>query len=285
MNTQKNFPLTGVCSRILRIPGQTLTVSSLLLLLVTAITGPIAGHASESAVPLQHANINLSDRASLQNGAKLFVNYCLSCHSAGLMRYERMADDLGIDLSIVQDNMMFTTDKIGNQMIASMSEKDGKAWFGKSPPDLSVISRARRPDYIYTYLVSFYKDPTTVTGWNNAVLENAAMPHVMYDLQGTQVLAHHDESAGSDEDDSHGEDHGGMSMFEMETPGSMSTAEFNKSMQDVTNFLAYMAEPAALKRVSLGFWVMSFLGILLVLTWLLKKEYWRDVYGEDDNEH
>jgi len=246
--------------------------------IVSGTTG--SSYASESAIPLKHAYINLSDRASLQNGAKIFVNYCLSCHSAELMRYERLSQDLGISESIVIENMMFASDKIGSPMQATMADKDSKAWFGKTPPDLSVISRARGSDYLYTFLTSFYKDPETVSGWNNAVLKNAAMPHVLYGLQGTQVLAHHDESDSSSESDEGG-DHGEASMFELVTPGSMSPLEFDTAMRDLTNYLAYMAEPAGLKRVKIGFWVLSFLSILLALTWLLKNEYWRDVYGDD----
>ncbi len=279
MNKQQSNNFMPVLSWI----GSTrLALTIVAFALVGTVALPQKTQAAVSAVELQSANLNLSDRQSLQNGAKIFVNYCLSCHSAELMRYERMAEDLGISQAVVKENMMFTTDKIGNRMISNMSEEDSKAWFGKTPPDLSVISRARRPDYIYTYLVSFYKDPTTVTGWNNAVLQNAAMPHVMYEQQGVQVLAHHDAEA-----DSSGEqgDHGDAGIFELVSPGTMSTAEFNKSMQDLTNFLAYMAEPAALKRISLGFWVMAFLGVLLALTWMLKKEYWRDIYGDDDTHH
>jgi len=160
--------------------------------------------------------------------------------------------DLGISEAIVRENMMFVADKIGSRMEATMSDKDSKQWFGITPPDLSVISRARGSDYLYTYLMSFYKDPNAVSGWNNAVLENAAMPHVMHDLQGTQVLAHHDESDAKE--DGHEDGHAEASMFELVTPGSMSPVEFDTAMRDLTNFLAYMAEPAGLKRVKIGFW-------------------------------
>jgi len=238
-------------------------MKKLILSLILAAVTP-ATLAAEATEPLDSAYINLNDKASLQRGAKLFVNYCLSCHSASYMRYSRMADDLGISDKALRDNMMFATDKPGELMKVAMAPGDAKNWFGTAPPDLTVITRVRKPDWVYSYLRRFYIDPESPPGGNNTLFPNVAMPHVLYKLQGVQRLAGHN-------------DHGNP-QFEMVKQGSMSPEEYDKAMADLTNFMVYMGEPAKLERYSIGAMVMLFLIVLAVLVYFLKKEYWRDVH-------
>lgn len=237
-------------------------------------------------------SLNMSDKAALQNGAKLFVNYCLSCHSAEYSRYNRVAEDLDIPLALLKENLMFTTEKTGDRMTTTMPAEDAKRWFGVAPPDLSLVARVRKPEWIYTYLRAFYLDEGSPSGWNNSLFENVAMPHAMYELQGVQRLVgkkdadhggdahggeHADEAAG------HGEGDAvitvvGDTIFELQHPGKMSPAEFDKAMADLTAFLTYLGEPAQLQRISMGVYTLSFLVILMLLCYMLNKEYWRDVH-------
>ena len=230
-------------------------------------------------------DMNMSDMASLQNGAKLFVNYCLSCHSAQYSRYNRVAEDLQIPLDLLQENLMFTTEKTGDLMITTMPAEDAKRWFGVAPPDLSLVARVRKPDWIYTYLRAFYQDESSPSGWNNSLFENVAMPHAMYELQGVQRLV--GKKDADDAADAHGAtaSHGddsltvvGDAVFELQHPGKMSPAEFDAAMRDLTAFLTYLGEPAQLKRVSMGIWTILFLIVLMGLCYLLNKEFWRDVH-------
>jgi len=194
---------------------------------------------------LDHANTDISDTASLQNGAKLFMNYCSGCHAIGFMRYNRIAQDLGLSDSLVAENLMFAGEKPGDTITTAMPKEDSKKWFGSPPPDLSLVARAKGTDWLYTYLRGFYEDESRIFGVNNKVLENASMPDALRPLK-----------EGRPE------------------------AEFDQDVRDITNFLDYVGEPAKLIRTSLGVWVLLFLGVLLVLTILLKKEYWKDVkYG------
>ena len=204
------------------------------------------------------APIDLNNHASLQRGAKAFVNHCLNCHSANYMRYNRLVD-IGLTEAQVKDNLMLAGEKIGDPMRVAMTPADGKKWFGVAPPDLSVEVRARGADWVYAYLRGFYRDKTTPTGWNNAVYDKVAMPHVLYELQGEQVLNH--------------ETH----KLELVKPGKLSPSEYNAYVGDLTNFMAYMAEPKQQSRKQLGLWVLLFLGVLLVLAKLLKNEYWKDI--------
>jgi len=238
-------------------------MKKLILSLILAVVSP-ATLAAEATEPLDSVYINLEDKASLQRGARLFMNYCLSCHSAKHMRYNRMARDLGISEDVLKENLMFTTDKPGELMNIAMAEQDAREWFGKAPPDLTLVTRVRKPAWVYSYMRRFYFDPETTHGWNNSLFENVAMPHVLYDLQGVQRLTGHDEE--------------GYPEFEMQSAGSMTPAEYDEAMQDLTNFLVYIGEPAKLERYSIGFFVMIFLLVLLVLVYLLKKEYWRDIH-------
>jgi ubiquinol-cytochrome c reductase cytochrome c1 subunit len=194
---------------------------------------------------LDHANTDISDTASLQNGAKLFMNYCSGCHAIGFMRYNRIAKDLNLSDSVVAEHLMFAGEKPGETITTAMPKEGAAKWFGGTPPDLSLVARAKGTDWIYTYLRGFYKDDSKVFGVNNKVLENASMPDVLWSLK-----------------------------------ESKSETEFNQDVRDITNFLDYVGEPAKLIRTSLGVWVLLFLGVLFVLTYLLKKEYWKDVkYG------
>ena len=183
------------------------------------------------------------------------------------MRYSNLLD-LGLSEQQVLDNLVFTDAKIGDTMTIAMKEADGKTWFGVTPPDLSVIARSRGTDWLYTYLRSFYRDESVVTGWNNVVFPNAAMPHVLWKLQGIQRL--HAQAA-----DDHGEAH---SELVMETPGTMSVPAYNNMIRDLVSYLEYMAEPASVKRERIGIIVLMFLGLMAVLTWLLKREFWKDVH-------
>lgn len=238
-------------------------MKKLILSLILAAVTP-ATLAAEATEPLDPVYINLDDKASLQRGAQLFVNYCLSCHSAAYMRYSRMADDLGISEQSLRDNMLFGDARPGDLMEVSMADEDARQWFGTAPPDLSLITRARQPEWFYSYMRRFYMDPESPHGWNNSLFENVAMPHVLQELQGVQRLTGHDDQ--------------GNPQFEMLKPGTMSPEEYDEAMQDLTNFMVYVGEPAKLERYGIGAMVMLFLGVLLVLVYFLKKEYWRDIH-------
>jgi len=230
---------------------------------------------------LDKVYINMNDKESLRNGAKLFVNYCLSCHSAEYSRYNRVASDLDIPLDALQGNLMFASDKTGDKMITSMSAEDAKRWFGVTPPDLTLVSRVRKPNWVYTYLRSFYQDDNSPSGWNNSLFQNVAMPHVMYELQGAPKLVSmpgEAEEAAADKEADESVYVAGGATFDMSHRGKLSNAEFDSAMRDLTNFLVYLAEPAQLQRKTIGVWTMVFLTILLLLAIMLKKEYWRDVH-------
>ena len=222
--------------------------------------------------PLEKAPIDLHNKASLQNGAKLFVNYCMGCHSLDYQRYNRMARDIGLTDAQVKENLIFTGAKVGDTMKNAMPKADAKRWFGVIPPDLTLIARARGVDYLYTYLQTFYQDPTRPFGVNNAAFPNAGMPHVLWQLQGMQkpIYAVHKNPEGHETKVLEG--------FELVQPGSMSPPEFKETVADLVNFLAYVGEPIQLKRQSIGIWVLLFLALTTVVFYLLKKEYWKDVH-------
>jgi ubiquinol-cytochrome c reductase cytochrome c1 subunit len=238
-------------------------LAALVLILTPAITLGSGGEGQ-----LESARVDLSDTASLQRGARTFVNFCLSCHSASYMRYERMASDLKIDPKLVEENMMFAADKIGSLMTVTMPVEESKKWFGKAPPDLGTMARARGADYIYSYMKGFYVDETTPTGWNNVAFPSVGMPHVLWKWQGEQRAVF--------ETDENGNKH--FAHFEVAQPGEMTPEEYDEAVRDLTNFMVYLAEPAKLKRYTIGFWVIVFLLIMVGLTYALKKEYWRDVH-------
>lgn len=238
-----------------------------------ALLIPIGVFAAGSGVPLQHANVDLGDKAALQRGARLFVNYCLSCHSAQYMRYNRMGADLGISDELLKESMMFATDKVGATMTVAMRSDHAVQWFGVAPPDLSVIARSRGSDWIFTFLLSFYKDqdPSRLFGVNNLVLDGTAMPAVLSGLQGVQVLVE-EQSA-----DAHGE-HGSVKKLELEHEGTLNPAQYRRAMRDLVGFITYMSEPAKLVRGQIGVWVLLFLAFFFFISRALYKEYWKDVH-------
>ena len=248
-----------------------------ILMFVPALAGSGA-IASEAGVALDRAPINVRDTASLQAGARSFVNYCLNCHSASLVRYNRLRD-IGLSEDQIRENLLFTADKVGEMMNSGMTRKDGKDWFGAAPPDLSVVARSRGADWLYTYLRGFYRDTETVTGWNNVVFDKVAMPHVLWNLQGERVrkVETMKDTDGKDVSDGHG---GVRKVVKFETvkPGSMSAAEYDVFSRDLVNFMSWMGEPNQVLRKQIGFWVLLVLVVLIGLTWLLKSAYWKDVH-------
>ncbi len=231
---------------------------------------PITAFASGVEVKLDRAQIQTNDKLSLQRGAQTFVNYCLTCHSADYMRYNRLRD-LGLTEKQISENLIFTGQKPGGLMNSAMVKKEAKQWFGVPPPDLSVIARSRGADWLYTYLRQFYRDESTATGWNNLVFDRAAMPHVFYQLQGEQTLK------VEMVDDGHGGKHE-LKTLEMSKPGTLSKAEYDRHVADLVNYLVYLGEPAASTRVQIGIVVLLFLFFMLGLTYALKHEYWRDIH-------
>ncbi|CAG4919404.1 cytochrome c1 [Paraburkholderia saeva] len=227
-------------------------------------------HADEN-FPLDRAPDNADNFASLQHGAQLFVNYCLNCHSANLMRYNRL-QDLGISQKEIEKNLLFTTDKVGNTMSVAMRPDDAKAWFGAQPPDLSVEARARNKDWLYTYLRSFYRDDTRPTGWNNMVYDNVSMPHVLWQLQGQRTAKFED-----DTDERTGEKIRKFVGYQQVTPGTMSPVDYDSAVADLVSYLSWMSEPAQQTRKRLGVWVLMFLGILSFFAWRLNAAYWKDI--------
>jgi ubiquinol-cytochrome c reductase cytochrome c1 subunit len=230
-----------------------------------------SGAYAATSVNLMHADVDLGNRASLQRGARTFVNYCVSCHSAGYARYSRVATDLGIPESVVAESMMFTTEKVGNTMQVAMRKEDGEAWFGIAPPDLSVIARARGADWLTTFLSTFYLDPKRPTGVNNLAFKDTAMPHVLWELQGLKRPSMETRVEG-------GHETVHITGLETVTAGLESDEAYAGTVRDLVNFLVYLGEPAKLVRYKVGFWVMLFLFGFFWIAYLLKKEYWRDVH-------
>ena len=215
---------------------------------------------------------------SLQNGAKLFVNHCLNCHSASSMRYNRLKD-LGLTEDQIKTNLLFSADKVGELMTTALRPADAKQWFGVVPPDLSVIARAKASsagtggDYLYTYLRTFYKDETRPTGWNNMVVPNVAMPHVMWQLQGVRTVKMVEEKDPHD----HTKTVHKFAGFEQVTPGSLSQADFDVATADLVAYLEWMAEPAQGTRKRLGVWVLLFMSLFALLAWRLSASFWKEV--------
>jgi len=244
-----------------------ISIMKKLALITTLLVSPALLASGGGGKNLDSVYLNLSDKGSLRRGAHTFVNYCLSCHAASYMRYERMAQDLEIDAQTLRENLMFAAEKPGELMTVNMAPEDAKRWFGVVPPDLSLTARSRGADWIYTYLRSFYWDESSPTGWNNALFPNVAMPHVLYQWQGMRE-AHFDESHGAVK----------ITGFEQIAPGEMGEAAYDSAIRDLTNFMVYLAEPAKLVRYRIGFWVMIFMLLFVGLTYALKKEYWRDIH-------
>lgn len=221
---------------------------------------------------LMDSNASLSSKTSLQRGARIFVNYCLSCHSASYMRYNRMIEDLGLSREAVETYLLFTRSKVVDTMTIAMTPRDAEQWFGVPPPDLSVIARSRGPDWLYSFFMSFYIDDSRPTGVNNVYFPETAMPHVLVEMQGLQRLVE-----GEQAEDENGA-HAGSPEFELVVGGKLNAEEYQQTVSDLVNFLVYVGEPAKMVRYRVGFWVISFLLLLLAVTYMLKQEYWKDVH-------
>ncbi|WP_455198391.1 cytochrome c1 [Kaarinaea lacus] len=228
--------------------------------------------ASSSGVHLDEANIDLNDSEAIKRGAGIFTRYCLSCHSAALMRYSRIGEDMAMSDEEVTEQLIRTGAKVGDTMTVTMEAEDAKRWFGTAVPDLSVVSRSRGVDWLYTYLRSFYKDESRPWGVNNAVFTDVAMPHVLWELQGLQ------EAVTKKVMDEEGIEHEVISGFKLVEKGKLTAQEYDATVHDLVTFLAYLGEPSKLKRLALGKWVLLFLAVFLVIIYLLKKEYWKDIH-------
>jgi ubiquinol-cytochrome c reductase cytochrome c1 subunit len=228
-------------------------------LLVIALLAPIAAFAASAGYRLDRSPHDLRDLVSLQSGARTYVNYCLGCHSLQYMRYNSLTD-IGLSEGQIKEHLLFSAEKVGDPMKAMFDPKEAKTWFGVMPPDLSVVARSRGADWLYTYLRTFYRDPKTVTGWNNAVFPNVAMPHALWTLQGER-----------------GWDAKEHRLMEI-SKGALSPTEYDATVRDLVNFLVYVSEPAAQSRKTIGIAVLFILVLVLVpLTYWLKKEFWKDV--------
>ncbi|WP_020202027.1 cytochrome c1 [Cupriavidus sp. WS] len=240
-----------------------------ILALAGAFFAAAPATASEGGYPLEPAPVQTSDLSSLQRGAKLFVNYCLNCHGASMMRYNRLKD-IGLTDDQIRQNLLFSGDKVGDMMTIAMQPKDAKAFFGVTPPDLSVIARARGDDWLYTYLRTFYRDDERATGWNNLVFPSVGMPHVLWELQGQRA-------AKFVESEEHGEKVHKFAGFEQLTPGKLSPLEYDQAVSDLVGYLDWMAEPAQNQRKRLGVWVLLFLGMFTIFAWRLNAAFWKDI--------
>jgi ubiquinol-cytochrome c reductase cytochrome c1 subunit len=246
------------------------------LILAFILLLPVTVLAAGGGANLQTANNNLHDKKSLQRGAKLYVNYCMGCHSLQYMRYQRMGEDLSIPNEVLEKNFMFGAEKVGELMTISMKKTDAEKWFGVAPPDLSVVARARGVNWLYTYLLSFYLDSKRTVGINNTVFKDVGMPHVLWELQGWQILAHSAEAEGQGHQ---------APQLVLENKATLSETEYydnvnsyRRDVRDLVNFLAYVGEPMQLERRVIGKWVIFFLIIFLIVAYALKKEYWRDIH-------
>lgn len=238
-------------------------------LIIIALLSPLAAWAAEGGYRLDRSPHDPTDWVSLQAGARTFVNYCIGCHGVQYMRYNRLTE-IGLNEAQIRDNLLFTADKVGEAMKTTLGTKEGKQWFGVPPPDLSVVSRSRGADWLYTYLRAFYRDAKTITGWNNAVFPNVAMPHALWTLQGERSLqlVPHTDGAG----------HVSVEYKWNElSKGALSPTDYDATVRDLVNFLAYVGEPAAVTRKPIGIVVLFVLMILFIFAYLLKREYWKDV--------
>ncbi len=250
-------------------------MKKLLLSLIAALGIASGAQASEGGIAWDKAPVDVTNQASLQSGAKLFVNYCLSCHSAAFMRFNRL-NDIGLTDQQIKDNLLFTTDKIGETMKAAIDPKQAAAWFGANPPDLTVIARSRAghqgsgADYLYTFLRTFYRDDSKATGWNNLAFPSVGMPHALWQLQGER-------RAVFEERESHGVTEHVFKGWEQMSGGSMTAQQYDQAVGDLVNYLQWMGEPAQTTRVRVGVWVLLFLAGFTFIAWRLNAAYWKDV--------
>ncbi len=244
------------------------------LVMAPGMSGAVlAGCAS---MPMETAPYRVNGISALQNGAKLFVNYCLNCHSAAFMRYNRLRD-IGLTDKQIQENLTFATDKIGETMKASINPAQAKEWFGANPPDLTLVARSRAaigahsgPDYLYTFLRTYYRDDAKATGWNNLAFPSVGMPNPLWQLQGQRV-------AVFDKVESHGHTIEVFKGFKQVAPGTMTEQQFDHAVGDLVAFMQWMAEPAQKSRVRVGVWVLIFLGLFALMAWRLNASFWKDV--------
>jgi ubiquinol-cytochrome c reductase cytochrome c1 subunit len=245
----------------------------LTVLMALGLAGAV--QASEEGIAWDKAPSSVNDLPSLQNGAKLFVNYCLNCHSAAFMRYNRLRD-IGLSEQQIKDNLLFATDKVGDTMKTTIDPKEAKAWFGGVPPDLTLIARSRSghggsgADYLYTYLRTFYRDPTKATGWNNLIFPSVGMPHVLWQLQGER-------EPQFETREQHGHEVKVFTGWKQLSPGTMSPREYDEAVADLVGYLQWMAEPAQNTRVRVGVWVLLFLLAFTAVTWRLNAAFWKDI--------
>ena len=246
---------------------------------------PVAGFAAGPSVPLDKVEIDLRDKAALQDGARTFVNYCMGCHEAKFQRYERVADDIGIPHDLMMENLVMTDAKIGDHMRIGMQADDAKSWFGAAPPDLTLVARVRGTDWLYTYLRTFYEDPTRPLGWNNKAFPNVGMPHVLAGLQGRPVIGCKQVQIVTD----------GRKQFDPLTgtaltheacdqltvlpdTGTLSEEQYDEKIKNLVTFMAYSANPVKLESQRIGTYVLLFLAFFFVFAYLLKREYWKDIH-------
>ncbi|MES2889496.1 MAG: cytochrome c1 [Pseudomonadota bacterium] len=248
------------------------------LLLAFGLTGSAVA-ASEGVAWDRFPVHKMTDMTALQDGARTFVNYCLNCHSAAFMRYNRMRD-IGLTEDQIKKNLMFTTDKVGETMKVNQDPNQAKDWFGGNPPDLTLMTRSRSDgakgtgaDYLYTYLRSYYRDDTRPTGWNNLAYPNVGMPHVLWELQGQRAPKYEDVKDAHDPSKVTRQ----LVGYEQLTPGTMSAAEYDNTVANLVAYMAWMAEPGQAKRVRVGVWVLLFLGIFTIIAWRLNASYWKDI--------
>ena len=255
-------------------------------LLLSLLLAPTLALASGGELQMRSAQVDLQDKAALQRGASLYMSYCSGCHAISYHRYSRLSEDLGLTTEQVEQNLIYNDQKIGETMITGMNKDDAQAWFGKAPPDLSVEARAKAQgaDWIYNYLTSFYVDESRPSGWNNTVFPGASMPHVLWELQGMQhakTEPKHKNAKGEAESCSMGEYKGECIVgFEVaaEPKARMTPEQYDRVAKDITAFLAYVGEPNAAKRESVGVWVVLFLAFFTFMAYLLKVEFWRDIH-------
>ncbi|GGI79096.1 cytochrome c1 [Shewanella gelidii] len=244
-------------------------MKKLLIALVSLV--PALTFAAGSNVPLESANIDLHDKASLERGLDLFQKYCSGCHSTKYQRYSRVAEDLDISIDDMKAKYKYNDSKVGSLMENAIPAKDAAKWFGATPPDLTLVARVRGEDWVYSYLKGFYKDPSRPFGVNNRVFPSVGMPHVLEELQGVSEPVFETQQIDGVEVQT-------LKELTPATGGSMTAEEYDQAAKDITGFLVYSAEPIRLERESTGVWVMGFLFIFFIVAYLLKKEYWRDVH-------
>jgi len=250
-------------------------MKKLILSVLISLVSSLPVFANTDTISWDKAPNKLNDLGALQHGAKLFVNYCLNCHAASYMRFNRLTD-IGLSTQDIKDNLLFTTDKVGETMKIAMDPKQAKDWFGGTPPDLTVIARSRSghggtgADYLYTYLRTYYRDESKATGWNNLAFPNVGMPHVLWELQGQRKPLY-------DTIESHGHETHVFKGWQQITPGKLSPVEYDEAVADLVNYMQWMAEPSQNTRVRIGVWVMIFLLIFMFIAWRLNAAFWKDI--------